>query len=239
MNIKHRRKVTVKMKRKKLSTMLMGLVFSFSLTGCGTSLYEMTADEQDVVVHYAAYAVSKYNIYQKDGMTSAQPGDEDEKQTKEQETEQPDNSGTTDEQTDKTEKVSLADALGQSSLSVVYNGLDTADNFQEGRVYSLEAGAGNQYAILKFTISNPTDSAVSVDAFNNGHTYKAVFGGSESYEAENTFLTYSLSTYQGTIEAGASVDVVLLFKVPQSLQPQSDSVSLMVHMNDKDYSVEL
>ena len=68
---------------------------------------------------------------------------------------------------------------------------------------------------------------------------KAVFGGSESYEAENTFLTYSLSTYQGTIEAGASVDVVLLFKVPQSLQPQSDSVSLMVHMNDKDYSVEL
>lgn len=129
--------------------------------------------------------------------------------------------------------------LGQSSLSVVYNGLDTADNFQEGRVYSLEAGAGNQYAILKFTISNPTDSAVSVDAFNNGHTYKAVFGGSESYEAENTFLTYSLSTYQGTIEAGSSVDVVLLFKVPQSLQPQSDSVSLMVHMNDKDYSVEL
>ena len=64
MNIKHRRKVTVKMKRKKLCTMLMGLVFSFSLTGCGTSLYEMTADEQDVVVHYAAYAVSKYNIYQ-------------------------------------------------------------------------------------------------------------------------------------------------------------------------------
>ena len=63
-------------------------------------------------------------------MTSAQPGDEDEKQTKEQETEQPDTSGTTDEQTDKTEKVSLADALGQSSLSVVYNGLDTADNFQ-------------------------------------------------------------------------------------------------------------
>ena len=62
---------------------------------------------------------------------SAQPGDEDEKQTKEQETEQPDNSGTTDEQTDKTEKVSLAEALGQSSLSVVYNGLDTADNFQE------------------------------------------------------------------------------------------------------------
>ena len=77
----------MKMKRKKLCTMLMGLVFSFSLTGCGTSLYEMTADEQDVVVHYAAYAVSKYNVYQKDGMTSAQPGDEDEKQTKEQETE--------------------------------------------------------------------------------------------------------------------------------------------------------
>ena len=48
MNIKYRRKVTVKMKRKKLCTMIMGLVFSFSLTGCGTSLYEMTADEEDV-----------------------------------------------------------------------------------------------------------------------------------------------------------------------------------------------
>ena len=51
MNIKHRRKVTVKMKRKKLCTMLMGLVFSFSLTGCGTSLYEMNRMSWFIMPH--------------------------------------------------------------------------------------------------------------------------------------------------------------------------------------------
>lgn len=42
----------------------------FLLGGCGTPLYELTEEEEDLIVQGAAYMLSKYNIYQKDGMNS-------------------------------------------------------------------------------------------------------------------------------------------------------------------------
>jgi len=57
--------------RKRLQ-LLIGLSATVILLGgCGTSLYEMTDDEENLVVQYAAYALAKYNTYQKDGMTNA------------------------------------------------------------------------------------------------------------------------------------------------------------------------
>ena len=41
------------------------------MTGCGTKIYDMTDEEQQLIVNYSAYALSKHNIYQPDGMTSA------------------------------------------------------------------------------------------------------------------------------------------------------------------------
>ena len=59
----------MKKRRVFLATTLLVSVITF--TGCGTPLYEMTPEEEELIKKYAAYALGKYNTYQKDGMNGA------------------------------------------------------------------------------------------------------------------------------------------------------------------------
>ena len=38
-------------------------VMMLFLTGCGAELYELTAEEEDLIVHSAAYYLAKHNIH--------------------------------------------------------------------------------------------------------------------------------------------------------------------------------
>ena len=216
------------------------------MTGCGTKIYDMTDEEQQLIVNYSAYALSKHNIYQPDGMTSATEAETEEQNTSAAETadektsEKTDtghengNSGQSQQTAQETkptmQTVSLAQAIGYDGLSVSYAGLTTEETYKEGSYYSMEAGSGNTYAVLKFTLSNTTGTDMNVDLFTNTGKYRAAFSGGKEYEAEGSFLTYALNTFQGTIAAGQSVDVVLLFKVPQDTV--CDSVTMSVEKDN-------
>lgn len=220
------------------------------MTGCGTKIYDMTDEEQQLIVNYSAYALSKHNIYQPDGMTSATEAETEEQDTSAAETETETADEKTSEKTDTghengnsgqsqqtaqetkptMQTVSLAQAIGYDGLSVSYAGLTTEETYKEGSYYSMEAGYGNTYAVLKFTLSNTTGTDMNVDLFTNTGKYRAAFSGGKEYEAEGSFLTYALNTFQGTIAAGQSVDVVLLFKVPQDTV--CDSVTMSVEKDN-------
>lgn len=239
---------------KRIKIMASVLVAATVMTGCGTKIYDMTDEEQQLIVNYSAYALSKHNIYQPDGMTSATESETEEQDTSATETETETADGKISEKTsEKTDTgqengnsgqsqqtaqetkptmqtVSLAQAIGYEGLSVSYAGMTTQETYKEGSYYSMEAGAGNTYAVLKFTLSNTTGADMNVDLFTNTGKYRAAFSGGKEYEAEGSFLTYALNTFQGTIAAGQSVDVVLLFKVPQDTV--CDSVTMSVEKDN-------
>ena len=222
-----------------------------TLTGCGTQLYDMTDAEQSLIANYSAYVVAKHNIYQHDGMTNATEDTEDTEKVDEV---SPDNSHLQDNKTseagnDKSsnsqkepaasqeKKVSLAEATGYGSLDITYNGATESDVYNEGSYYSMTAGSGNTFAVMKFTLKNPTGEDINVDMFGNARTYKAAFPDGKEYTAEGTFLTYSLNTFQGTVKAGGSVDVVLLFKIPQGTA--CDNITMSVIKDNEKSLIEL
>ena len=219
-----------------------------TLTGCGTQLYDMTDAEQSLIANYSAYVVAKHNIYQQDGMTNAT------EDTEKVDEVSPDNSHSQDNKTseagnDKSsnsqkepaasqeKKVSLAEATGYGSLDITYNGATESDVYNEGSYYSMTAGGGNTFAVMKFTLKNPTGEDINVDMFGNARTYKATFPDGKEYTAEGTFLSYSLNTFQGTVKAGGSVDVVLLFKIPQGTA--CDNITMSVIKDNEKSLIEL
>lgn len=228
-----------------------------TLTGCGTKLYDMTDAEQGLIANYSAYVVAKHNIYQQDGMTDATEnrGDmEDAEDTEKADEASPDNSLSQDNKTseagnDKSsnsqkepsatqeKKVSLAEATGYGSLEITYDGVNESDVYNEGSYYSMMAGSGNTFAVMKFTLKNPTDEDINVDMFGNARTYKATFPDGKEYTAEGTFLTYSLNTFQGTVKAHDAVDVVLLFKIPQGTA--CDNIKMSVIKDNEKSLIEL
>ncbi|WP_456057052.1 DUF4352 domain-containing protein [Agathobacter sp.] len=219
-----------------------------TLTGCGTQLYDMTDAEQSLIANYSAYVVAKHNIYQQDGMTNAT------EDTEKVDEVSPDNSHSQDNKTSEAgndknsnsqkepaasqeKKVSLAEATGYGSLDITYNGATESDVYNEGSYYSMTAGSGNTFAVMKFTLKNPTGEDINVDMFGNARTYKATFPDGKEYTAEGTFLTYSLNTFQGTVKAGGSVDVVLLFKIPQGTA--CDNITMSVIKDNEKSLIEL
>lgn len=198
---------------------------SLFLGGCGDALHELTVEEEALIVHYAAYAVAKHNIQQKDGMSGVaipeiEPQDTESVDTPEDtevldDTQISDNQGGTSE-TPQAENTTLtmADVMGHNELTIVYEGSSVSNNYVEGSAYSIDASTGNTYYIMKFILLNTTEADVEVENVTKGLKFKLLYGD-KTASSESTFLMTDLSTYYGTIPAGQSVETVLLFEVSE------------------------
>lgn len=216
--------------------------------GCGTPLYEMTDDEENLVVQYAAYALAKYNIYQKDGMTNAELTEEtqEEQQSTQEEEQQTDPEGTKnsaaaeDLQENALEEISLEESVGQDAdVSISYGGYEICENYQEGDYFSLNPDSGNVFVIMNFTVKNTGDKAVTLETAALDNVYYASIDGGGTIKETISFGVQSLSSYDGEIEAGKSKKAVLIFQIPKEQAADVTSVELMVQMDNTTFSVKL
>lgn len=240
----------MKKRRFRLLTILFASMFVF--TGCGTPLYELTPDEENIISKYAAYALAKYNTYQKDGMNAAKyvvEGEETEPSTQQKKDDvtdpdaevnasKPSGDKGKDNSSKYTDKISLGKCMGSKKLSVKYTDYKVASAYQEGGYYSLDADSGKKFVVLNFIIKNNSSKNVKVDAVEQDARFQADFGDGNWVSAEETFLAYSLTTYQGTIKSGKSVKAILLFQIPKEKAEKISKPSLGVKLDGKSYLVK-
>lgn len=217
------------------------------LTGCGESLRELTAEEEKLVIHSAAYYVAKYNIQQKDGISGAAiPGEtatEEDEASSEIETEQMQGSTTGDGQNQPEEpledSVSLAEVIDLAgSLQVSYQGNFISNNYKEGSAYIVQADAGKTFYVMQFKLTNTTSEAVEVNNASKSPVLKLV-SDAVTVKSEVTFLVSDFSTYQGTIAAGESVDTILLFEVSETVSEQIVNPTLQISIGNSTKNIKL
>lgn len=221
---------------------------AFLLTGCGEKPIALTESEEDIIVHYAAHVVSKYNKRQPQGIVNVIPEavteteqeivtPEEPTETEAEQAENPEpGTGTTPEETG---YVSLNEALGISGLDVSFTGANLTASYTEEDYYAVDASAGMQYMVLHFTLTNTGAEAVACDMLAIQPVFKAEVNGSVQTTAKTTILLDDLSTYQGSVDAGASVETVLLFEVPADSMTSVDQVVLSVTRNGEKLSTQL
>lgn len=239
------------MKRYKRFLFVCIAACSMVLGGCGDTLHELTAEEEDLIVHYAAYVVAKHNIQQKDGMSGvvipeSTPQDTESVESSDdtetvEDTQSPEGgtegSGEGQEVVDNT--VFLADAIGHGSdLTITYGGSYVADNYIEGSAYSIDASEGHTYYIMKFTLTNTTEADVTVDNVTKGLAFK-LLSGDVTANSEVTFLMTDFSTYYGTVPAGQSVETILLFEVAESSAESLLEPTLQIIIDNEIKNVKL
>ena len=235
------------MKKQKRFLCIVIALMSLVLSGCGTQLYEMTKEEEDLIVQSAAYFVAKHNIQQKDGVSAVVDPDsivlknEIEEASSEEVTEegQVSEGGASSGELIVSGGVSLADIMGLSSnVTVSYVESYVADNYVEGSAYFVEAEKGKTFYVMKFSIQNTSDDAVVVDNAAIHPVFKLV-SGNLSVKSEVTFLTTDFSTYQGTIKAGETVETILLFEVSNSQAEQIVAPELQISVDNEIKNVKL
>lgn len=237
--------------KKGMRLLVLATAASFLLGGCGTPLYEMTDEEETLIVQSAAYLVSKHNIYQKDGMnnTAAKKAEEDTEQTQDTQTEGEQNTQNPNSASagsgDNTASVqgpaiSLAEAIGyKDALSVSYEGYSLMDVYREGTYFSLNAEDGNTFVVMEFTIKNPKDKKVSMDNFEAGYAFYLNFEGGSHVAEKKSFITNSLSTFEGTIPAKGESRAVLIFEITKEQAEQISAPTLTMEQAGEKYTVSL
>lgn len=232
--------------KKRMQFLTILLASTVVLGGCGTSLYELTDDEEDLIVSAAAQAVAKHNIFQSDGITDVEPETEPQMQenTTEQDTQQVQeetntntNTGGTQMNT-QTKEISLSDLLGKN-LKVSYKGYSTASSYQEGDYFSVNATSGKTLIIMNINVKNTGKKNIKIDMLSKDVTFYGCFNGTDRIVEKKILSTKNLSTYQGKIKPGKSIKTVLAFEVSKKQADEISTQDLQVEMDGQMYQVTM
>lgn len=239
------------MKKKSTIFLVLSMSVAFLFCGCGTPMYELTAEEEELIVQYSAYTLGRFNTYQKDGMQYynedlydvqtpeifPESAEEDPVNTSQGNVSM-DGAGTS-ENNSYGNAISFADAIGYGNdLLISYQGFDLLSNYKEGNYFSIDAKPGNQLFTAKFEVKNLSDKEISVNAMEQEPTFRLSLDGGKKWVNEDvTVLTHDLSTYYGTIDASDSIACVLLFQIPSDKSVTDGDVSFSVEINGTIYPV--
>lgn len=255
----YKKGMVMKMKQKKCRGMILAVLGCLMLTGCGEAPYELTDKEQQLIVSYSAHVVSKFNRYQKDGLTYVPNLEEklaDEQETTvdteddtEMETQKPDGlfSGSDGDlaatEIEQPAEVTAFDTVfADMGLSFSYLGNEVTTSYMQDDTYAVNAGNGKSLLVLKLKVENLTEEAIAVDNMASGDIYsvKYVMESGKVYNAKAvmTLLLNDFTTYEGTIGPQETVEMVIVFEIPVETTVV-EKMDLKVERSGKTFEINL
>lgn len=235
--------------RRGMRSLVLIVTATLLFGGCGTALYEITDEEEDLIVQGAAYLLSKHNIYQKDGVNGTLPekkdsGEADESgDTESTEGRVPQGGGTSGSGSgtlSQGEGMSLAESIGyEDRLEVSYDGFSLMDVYREENYFSMRAEAGETFVVMRFTIRNPGAEDVEVSNFDAGREFFLNCEVADHVPEKQSIIADSLSVFEGTIPAGGSAGAVLIFGIRKADAELVVTPKLMMEYENTAYSVSL
>ena len=213
------------------------------MAGCGTPMYELTDEEEALIVDYSAEVIAKYNIYQKDGVTAINPAllleEEDEEESQVAKTDDTD-SDTGDNSTEKSETVtavSIEEALSlPAGITFTYKDAYTDNHYDDKGVSSTVADSGKIFVIVEFEMTATSDVDLNILSMNP--KFELTVGGNKLSQ-KTTVMASDLATYLGTVKAGTSQTVVLLFQTTEDKAADLSDINLTVTYGEKTSTIKL
>ena len=232
------------------------------LTGCGENVIpELTEEQQDLVVEYAASTLLKYDKnHERRLITIEEVEAEEQKQeamkaavqamklSKEnsevEQEEKTDADAEVEEVIDNAPPeapATLEEALQLEQISCAYTGYEIVDDYPEqgeNLYFVMSATEGNKLVVLKFNVSNLSDAEATLDMNRTGVRFKIAVNGEEK-NALTTMLLNDLAYYQGTIAAGESTELVLVCEIPEENAQEIATLELIVKSVDNIATISL
>lgn len=242
------------MKKKICSFFALMLACTGIISGCGTKMYELTEKEEEVIVQYAAYVLGKHNIYQKDGMVKLEPEEYRETEEVDSQFEETESEGagsempegessegeTSEGEVAVQKSVALSAIAGQEGVvTFQYLGYEFIKEYTEGEYFSLEAGEGNEFIVMHFTMKNDSEQEANVNMMKISPKFFCRINGDKIYTCEKSLANQDLSTYLAPLAGGEEQEVVLLFKVPEGVSGNVQNLELLFDQNGTKVSVIL
>ncbi len=211
------------MKRQKYTCFILLLGMALC-AGCGAKFPEMSKEQEDRIVEYAANAIMRHvNDYDSRlvdlSLYSTPPQETEQEDKEEDETGKMDAVADTDT-VDVSEEASpktLEEVLLPAGVTAVYTGCHMTVSYpeEEGEepYFALDASDGKQFLVMEFAICNTTGEAVEMDIFSGAPRFTVVLNNTERVRTMSTMLLNDLSTYIGMLSSGEEIPLVLVAEI--------------------------
>lgn len=240
------------MRRTKVQMTTAALMAAMLLGGCGEAPYELTEAEENIIVNYSAHVVTKYNTYQKEGLTYVlEDSTEEESEAadvamenvqEETATSTPDVSDAVEDASGAAEDASqpetpslptatLTDLFGENGVQVNYVGARLEDSYVEDDYYVMSPDTGKKFLILGIDVANATGVPVDVDYLSKAAEFEVTLNGVNHAKAETSLSLGDFATFDSILADGETRETILLFQVPADVT-SIDSVELVVTIGE-------
>lgn len=207
---------------------ILAVVLLSFFSGCGEKLPEMSAEQERIIVEYAAQALlhhmKDYESRLVDLSLYAEQAEPDEKKEEGRmdpvaDTPVTDIAETPDDttETETVPAVSPDELLMPEGVELQYTGCRITDHYPEGDepVFVLNAEQGKTLLVMSFTLTNRSDESAKLDLLTAEARGEVVFGGGDKAKVLSTLLLEDLFTFNGELGAGESRELVLVAEIEE------------------------
>ena len=122
----------------------------------------------------------------------------------------------------------MSKAVDAGAFAITYAGYEVTDSYPssgEDILLAVDAKQGKTLLVTKFLVNNISGQTEHFDMFSKQAKYKLNLNGT-SYKSQYTLLWDDLSMYKADVDAGAVIETVLIFEIPESVP--SNNIGEMV-----------
>lgn len=238
--------------KKKAIAMVLAAVLCLGLTACGkNAIPEMTEDELQAVGEYAAITLMKYDANHRSRLVDVALLEEETPKPVSPvlpEAEEPSGMKPVDNtpivsQPEVQNSYSMEEVMGlPSGVTASFTGQEFCEKYpyEEGNDYfAVTPSAGRKLLVLKFALENAAGQDMEVDLLASGCIYQITVNGDYTRRALPTMLLNDMSTYEGTVQAGGSQEVVLVIETEKERLEEVSSIVLNLKNESKTYTIQL
>lgn len=137
--------------------------------------------------------------------------------------------------------ISMEEFLKLEGAELTYTGCEVTDSYPSEKkedefFFFMSATEGKKLLVLKFELTNISDGELALDMAKTDTRYKIIADGEEK-NALTTLLLNDLTYYQGTVEPGQSVELVLVGEVSEG--EKAESLQLKMKSVDNSATISL
>lgn len=230
------------------------------------NMFGLTADEQKMYAEYAAGVLMKYNagsnlrLLEGQKLTNEMAAEERQREqaakraqavaeyeagksqgNKKDNESQTGSSSASSQSSGVNYITDMSKAVDINAFTITYAGYEVSDSYPssgEDVLLAVDAAQGKDLLITKFLVSNISGQTEHFDMFSKQAKYKLNLGGT-AYKSQYTLLLDDLSMYKGDVDAGAVIETVLIFEIPESAASSLDEMVLSVTAGDGVSSMKL
>ena len=233
------------------------IVIGMALTvaGCGNTIPEMTQEQQELVVEYAAGVVLKYDknhesklvelTLEEDVVAEDVIAQEETPSLEAEEANETEANEVTviDNTEDINEITSIEEFLQLDAVRFTYMGYEVSEFYpddidNDGLYFIMNATDGNKLLVLKFLAENISDTEMEFNMVQSNIRFKIVVNEIEK-NALTTMLLNDLAFYQGSLASGETTELVLICEVSDEQSEAISSLSLVMKSVDDTATISL